>query len=156
MCRVALGQVERLDELIGVRLRAAKVYRKLASAYSGILVPQQNHEGSINTYWTWTAKINDKVVSWHDFKSLFVKAGGDPFYGAWALTYNEPFVKNMTLFGRDAFLTDNGRANWKNPDCPNAEMIQKRLCQFQTNIFSDAHLEKQANALEIALKSVYG
>ena len=152
---VALAQVERMDELLSPRIRIAQKYNEIASGYSDILQPQKNYEGSENTYWTWAAKLHEDI-SWSEFKDCLVKNGGDPFYGAWSLTYHEPFITELNCYGRENYLTDNGKRNWKVPQCPVADKIQPHLCQLQTNIFSNEHFEKQTTAFEKALNELNG
>ena len=77
--------------------------------------------------------------------------GGDPFYGAWALTYNEPFIVNLEMYGRDKFLTQFSMDNLFAPNCPVADDLQPFLCQFQTNYYNSSDLEKQCIALEKTL-----
>lgn len=152
---VALAQTERIENLIEPRLKAAAAYKEIADNYKSILTQQNIYEGSTHTYWTWACKLADGIV-WDDFKSLFVKNGGKSFYGAWALTYNEPFIRNKTLFGREKYLTSNGVKNWEEPNCPNADKIQPLLCQFQTNFFDQSALDQQCNALNLTLAEFYG
>ena len=152
---VAFAQVERMDELIKPRLEMAFAFNDIARNFPDIITPQKNYPGAENTYWTWVCKLN-KNIDWEFFKSLFVKNGGDPFYGAWSLTFNEPFVKELRCFGREDFLTSFGKENWKEPNCPSAEITQPRLCQFQTNILDPGHLDRQANALDNTLREING
>lgn len=143
---VALAQCERMDELIKVRIEVGEQFNKISKNYSSILIPQKNYLGATNTYWTWVCKLNENI-SWDKFREIYIENGGDPFYGAWALTYNEPFVKNLSFFNREKFLTSNSKNNLKNPVCPNANLIQQNLCQFQTNIYNKRDLDKQSEAL---------
>ena len=152
---VALGQVERMDDLITPRLRMAKAFNSIAAQFPSILTPQKNYSSAINTYWTWACKLNFGI-DWNIFKKLYVTNGGDPFYGAWSLTFDEPFVREMVCYGRDKYLTDFGKKNWKDPSCPVASDIQPRLCQFQTNISDEQHLERQAEALSRTLEELHG
>lgn len=152
---VAYAQVERMDDLLAPRVLMAEEYARVAAEYPNILSPQRNYFGSSNAYWTWVCKLNEQV-SWQEFRELFLTFGGDPFYGAWSLTYNEPFIKNFTCYGRDFFLTEYGKSNWITPSCPAADEIQSRLIQFQTNVYSEEHMSKQSNALRKTLRTLNG
>ena len=152
---VALAQVERMEELVEPRKLVGQYLNEIASGYKGLLVPQKNYDGAENSYWTWACKLAEGVP-WDEFKNLFIANGGDAFYGAWSLTYNEPFITNFACYGRERFLTANGRDNWLQPNCPNADRIQPRLCQFQTNAYMKEHIQRQANALERTLEQLNG
>lgn len=152
---VAYAQVQRMDELISWRVDMANAYNDVLSHFSGILKPQKNYPNSTNTYWTWVCELSERV-NWVDFKTSFRKNGGDAFYGAWSLTYKEPFITDFFCYGREKFLTENGIKNWQNPDCDVAEKIQPRLCQFQTNILNQEHLETQQTALYNTLREING
>lgn len=148
---VALGQVIKLNELISARINVAKKYEEVAEKFGAIIIPQKNYSNSLNTYWTWTFKLN-RNIPWDIFRSKFIQFNGKAFYGAWTLTYNEPFMKNLNLNGRQEFLTLNGLEKLRCPECPNAEDIQPRLCQLQTNFFDEISVTKQVNALYKTLK----
>ena len=148
---VALAQVERMDELVELRVKAAEAMNSVCSKFPGILTPQKNYEGATNSYWTWVCKLNSGI-DWNDFKRVFMSHGGDAYYGAWALTYDEPFIKNLVMFGREEFLTDYSKSNLLSPDCPVADSIQPQLCQFQTNFYDEDSLNRQCLALEKTLR----
>lgn len=152
---VALAQVERMDELISLRIRAATAMEKTSAKFPGVLTPQKNYIGATNSYWTWVCKLNPNIEL-AEFKDIFMNNGGDPFYGAWALTYNEPFIFNLDMYGRENFLTQYSKDNFLNPNCPVADALQPLLCQFQTNFYNEIDLEKQCFALEQTLDHFYG
>ena len=152
---VALAQVERMDELLSPRIQVAKRYTEISSCYTDIVQVQKNYKDAENTYWTWVCKLNPDI-DWSDFKDCFVKNGGDPFYGAWSLTYNEPFITELNCYGRENYLTNNGKRNWISPQCPVADSVQPYLCQLQTNIFSKEHFDRQTVAWEKTLGEING
>jgi perosamine synthetase len=135
-----LGQVERLDELVDVRLQSAEC---LEQAHQGCkwLIPQTVPEGYVHSYWTWACRLADDVpFSWHDFRRKYLELGGDGFYGAWALNYMEPAFRGKRF------------AEWQSQAyepgiCPVAEKLQPRLMQFKTNYFDPGRREKAADAL---------
>ena len=143
---VALAQTERMDELIEPRKVAGKRFSEISKSFPDILKEQENYDGATNSYWTWVALLNQDI-SWMDFKQCYLEFGGDP-YGAWVLTFDEPFITNRCFYKREQFLTKNSKSNLLNPNCETASRIQKQLCQFQTNCYSHDHLNKQCFALE--------
>ncbi len=143
---VALAQCERMDDLINIRIKVGEQFNEIAKNYSSIIKPQKNYLNATNTYWTWVCKLNEDIL-WEEFREIHGKFGGDPFYGAWALTFDEPFIKNLSFYNRDKFLTSNSKKNLANPMCPNAKSTQGQLCQFQTNIFNEQDFYKQSEAL---------
>ena len=152
---VALAQTERMDELIEPRKVAGQRFSEISKSFPDILKEQENYDGATNSYWTWVALLNQDI-SWMDFKQCYLEFGGDPFYGAWALTFDEPFITNRCFYKREQFLTKNSKSNLLNPNCETASRIQKQLCQFQTNCYSHDHLNKQCFALEKTLKTLNG
>lgn len=143
---VALAQTERMEELVEARVEVAKRFNSVATGFSSLIEPQKNYADATNSYWTWAFKLNE-FIDWNEFKLVHSNFGGDAFYGAWALTFDENFIVDLNLYNRDGFLTANSKRNWISPKCPNATSLQGRLCQFQTNIFDTDHLELQVEAL---------
>jgi perosamine synthetase len=147
---VALAQTKRMEELVAARVEVAKRFNSVAKGFSSIIEPQKNYTGATNSYWTWAFKLNE-FIDWNEFKLVHSNFGGDPFYGAWALTFDETFIIDRNLYNRERFLTAKYQKNWASPECPNASSLQGRLCQFQTNIFDINHLDLQAEALHKTL-----
>jgi perosamine synthetase len=134
---VALAQLERLDELVDARRRAAALFLEAMDACSW-LVPQRTPEGSVHSCWTMAARITpDAGISWHAFRDRFREFGGDGIYAAWQLTYLEP-----------AF-----RAEYKRGLCPVAESIQPFLLQFKTNYWETDKAARQAEILRNTIAS---
>ena len=130
---IALAQLERLDELVELRKESAKLFRDVM-AQSDFFIPQYVPEDCINSYYTLGALYygND----WADFHTKYIENGGDGFYGACALPYQEP-----ALFGYRYHI------------CPVAENLQSRMMQFKTN-YRDLKLAKvKAQALEKTIES---
>ena len=79
--------------------------------------------------------------SFSRFRDLFQKNGGDGYYAAWKLSYNEPAYKNI--------LQDK-KGVWQKYDenlCPNAEYLQKRMIQLKTNYWNIEEAKRQAEIL---------
>lgn len=144
---VALAQVERLYELVAMRIKTAKLY---AEAVDGCnwLTPQFVPEGYIHSYWTYVLKLETDIIdfSWHDFRKAFLEEGGERFYAAWILTYLEPVLNGMEF-------PDNGIKYVKGL-CPVAERTQPRLIQLKTNFEDMKHAKSQADALSRTIEKL--
>ena len=126
---VALAQVERQDRFIGLRKDAGSNYIESITG-SKLLIPQQTYKGNINTYYTFSAKFNSlhDGPTWTEFRSTFMKMGGDGIYAASKLLYQEPIFRDLKIgYG----------------ETPVAEKLQKQIMNFTTN---------QANASEIQIQ----
>lgn len=137
---VALAQMERLDELVAVRLNAAACY---AQAVAGCtwLTPQAVPSGYGHSYWTYVLKLEaEHELSWYQFRDRYLELGGDGIYAAWRLTYLEP------AFLGQSFAPD----QWQHLQpglCPVAESLQPQLLQFKTNYYDPARAEHAAEVL---------
>jgi len=151
---VALAQIENIDRLVGYRVSAGKYFESAVLGYEHILTPQLTPENSTNTYWTFAAALNINLVSWTEFRSMFLQHGGDPFYSAWKLTYLEPMFQEMQLLGREEFISKTNREKYKMGLCPVSEDLQPRLLQFKTNYWDKSSAKKQALILRKVLQLV--
>ncbi len=129
---VAFAQLEKLDMFVAWRRKCAAAF---AAAIDGIswLRPQAEPEGYRNSYWAYTVKIEDDRIPWLDFYNRFNANGGDGFYGAWKLSYQEPCLRELIPA--------------EHRQCPVAEATQPRLMQFKTNYGDDETIARQAEAL---------
>ena len=139
---VALAQVERSDELVEQKKTVAKLFHEVVKDCD-FLVPQAQPEGYENAYWTYAMmlKTEHPETDWQRFRALFLKNGGDSFYAAWKLTYNEPFFQQVIQ--KDPRVWQHYQKNL----CPNAEHVQPRLIQLKTNYWNLAEAEHQAEIL---------
>lgn len=137
---VALGQLERLQELVDMRIKVAKLYAEAVSGCSW-LVPQTVPKGYVHSYWTYVLKLeNNDEFSWYDFRKKYIEFGGDGVYAAWKLTYLEPAFRGVK-FGPD-------QTQELAPGlCPVAESVQPKLLQFKTNYMDLGVAEQKAEAL---------
>jgi len=137
---VALAQLERLDELVEIRTRAAKAYAQAAEGCSW-LIPQSVQDGFKHAYWTYVLKLSPDVpFSWYDFRQKYVELGGDGMYAAWQLTYLEPALRGVR------FSSDQSQ-DYGPGLCPVAESIQPYLLQLKTNYFTEDSILHQAEML---------
>jgi perosamine synthetase len=145
---VALAQLERAHELLEQRIASARLF---SAALDGVswLIPQQIRADMTHTYWTYAMHLADPSISWHQFRTAFLACGGDPFYGAWRLTYEEPLFADGCPARHPAY---EGVYQEYGPGlCPVAERLQPRLVQLKTNYWQSDHAEAQATALSEAI-----
>ena len=121
---IALAQLERADELVNMRKKAAEHFKN-AMAFCDYLVPQK---GEPNSFYTLGAVYNGPVP-WEEFRKMYIANGGDGIYSAWSIPYQEPAL---------SFLSGN---------CPVAESIQPKMMQFKTNYRDEELAIKKAEAL---------
>ncbi len=141
---VALGQVERLEELVALRQKSAAYFME-AVKDAPFLTPQKTGEEYENSYWAFVAKLTDDSIPWRTFRDKYMELGGDGIYAAWKLTYQEPMFREMTLLRREGLLNEG--VNYNDGICPIAEYLQPRLLQFKTNYFDMNEAEQQAEIL---------
>lgn len=138
----ALGQLERMKELVQKRIDVAHIFDEVIVEQS-VVKRQLEPEGYKNSYWAYCLALDtDKPdIDWYRFRDLFQKNGGDGYYAAWKLSYNEPAYKNI--------LQDK-KGVWQKYDenlCPNAEYLQKRMIQLKTNYWNIEEAKRQAEIL---------
>ena len=142
---VALAQLQRLDELVEMRIKIADLYDKAIDSCNW-LVPQYNPTNYKNTYWAYVVRLDrDRGISWHDFRDKYIELGGDGIYAAWTLLYNEPVFQKKNFFKYNQI--SNSR-NYVKGLCPNAEEIQPYLLQFKTSFTDISLAKKKANSLQ--------
>lgn len=149
---VALAQVERLDELCQVRVDAANATAEVMKQAKWF-TPQLTPADCTNAYWGYAGKINDDSIVWTDVYNKFVENGGPGFYAAWKLSYQEPFLQNLDLMGRENYMP--GYKDMKFPVtglCPNAEALQPRLMLMKTNYFDKDELARDLEALDKTIR----
>ena len=88
-----------------------------------------------------TLNTDDPESDWYRFRDLFQKNGGDGYYAAWKLTYQEDLFLNKIQF------MDGINQKYENGLCPNAEFLQKRLICMKTNYWNLDEAKNQAEIL---------
>jgi perosamine synthetase len=141
---VALGQVERAEELVCHRVEVAARFEAAVDGCSW-LAPQRTPPDYTNSYWTFALRLTHPDVSWHEFRRVFLEEGGDPFYGAWQLTYLEPLFADGCPVRHPAY--EGNYQAFERGLCPVAEEIQPQLIQLKTNYWSAREATAQADAL---------
>lgn len=140
---VALGQLERLQELVDVRIKSAKIFDE-ALRGSTVMTPQEEPADYVNSYWAYATVLNTDNPSkkWYEFRDAFQKNGGDGYYAAWKLTYAEPYFQS---------IVSKMPGVWQKYEpglCPNAEYLQPRMLQFKTDYWNVEEAMKQADILK--------
>lgn len=144
---VALAQLERLDDLVKMRIIAAKYLLQVIGDCKW-LKPQATPNNCEHSYWCLSVLLDQSIVSWTDFRKKYMELGGDGIYSAWMLSYLEPAFKTQNFLGREKILQQNGNYEYKFGICPNAEKIQPNLLQFKTNYWDEENAAKQADFLK--------
>lgn len=139
----ALGQLERAEDLVQRRIEVAQIFAE-AVKNQDTIKPQIEPDGYKNSYWTYCLVLNtnNPDIDWYRFRNLFQKNGGDGYYAAWKLSYNEPAYQN---------ILQSKEGVWQKYDencCPNAEYLQKRMIQLKTNYWNIEEAGKQAEILK--------
>ncbi|EZH72284.1 spore coat protein [Aquimarina atlantica] len=143
---VILGQLERIKELVNQRLEVAKLFDEAIEG-STLVTKQHTPKYCINSYWAYSMILNTDTpqTSWYEFRDLFQKNGGDGYYAAWKLTYEEPLFK-------DVIQNQEGiTQKYEEGLCPNAEFLQKRMIQLKTNYWDLDEAKEQAAILKKTL-----
>jgi len=132
---IALAQLERVDELIDLRIKSAELFIDMMKDCD-YLIPQFVPEGCVHTYYTLAVLYGNGPVSWEDFRKAYIENGGDGIYGCWSVPYEEPIMVKMKIKG----------------NCHIAEAIQPIIMQFKTN-YRDLNLsEEKAEALRKTIR----
>ena len=151
---VGLAQLERLNDYVAKRKAIANMY---AEAIEGCdyLIPQQTPEGYVNSYYTYAMAYEGQEalgVPWADFRRQYIELGGDGFYAAWQITYNEPVIRQMAFYGKGCPvhcpLYEGPRVEWGPGLCPVADRLQPKLMQLKTNYGDLDEAREKAAALK--------
>ena len=154
---VALGELERLEDLVAMRTTVADCLAEVVDQCDW-LTPQKTPAGYVNSYWTYAVRIMRDDVDWAAFRRKFVELGGDGFYGAYLPVYREPVFPKLSDAVKDhpqryphfaGLLPD-----YRQVRCPVWEEIQPRVIQLKTNYFDAGAAERQAEILARTIRSV--
>ncbi len=141
---LGLAQTERMEHFIELRVGIARLYLEALQGCD-YLIPQHTPEGWLNTYWTFAAKYEHKIVPWQEFRRKYVDFGGDGIYAAWALTYEETLIAEGNYRKHCPMVFD--ALEYPRGICPVAESVQPKLMQFVTNYGSLDEAKPMADAL---------
>ena len=152
---VALAQLENAAELVERRIACARLFSEAIDGCTW-LVPQKSGVETENVYWTWVVRLDHPRHDWQSVYDEFVSRGGHGFYGAWQLTYLEPAFRNLTLLGRERFISEENRRSYRRGACPVAESLQPCLAQFKTDYWRLEEAEEQARILRDTVGALSG
>jgi len=146
---VALGQLERADELVQRRIDVAQLFLEIIQGCEW-LRPQVTPLGCTNSYWTLAVRMVHPKVSWREFRAKFRELGGDGIYAAWKLAYLEPmFAKGCPV----QWPQYKGvYQQFERGLCPTAELLQYQLLQFKTNYWDWTRALRQGDILAQTIK----
>ena len=149
---IALAQLERINDLIEMRVKSAEIFMEVMSECD-YLIPQKVPAGYTHSYYTLGVFYEGEKkigVSWKDFRQEYLNNGGDGIYGAWSTPYLEPMIVERKYVKRCPWVYKNLR--YERGICPVAESLQPDLMQFKTN-YRDLKLAKtKASALKKTIK----
>jgi len=150
---IALAQLERIEELVSLRVKSAKLFTDVMKECD-YLIPQFEPDGYTNTYYTLGVVYEgaERIgVSWEDFRKTYMKNGGDGIYGAWSVPYLEPMIAQRQFAKRCPWVYEN--VKYEKGLCPAAEAVQPKIMQFKTNYRDVKLAEVKA---DILLKTIKG
>ena len=140
LAAIALAQFEIADERVKLRRDIAKLYTEIFND-TGFEI-QKVPDGYVSSYFTYAVESPfDKINRWKDFHQHHISNGGDGFYAAMILTYEEPIMKKLGYYEKCKGT------------CPIAEKIQPKMMQFKTNYRTIEDAAKQVNILKSSLDS---
>ena len=126
-----LGQLKKINYLLKQRILIGRGYENIAKKYSWVVF-QKTPKNYFHSYWTFAFYLKTKKISWFEFRKQFIKFGGEKFYSAWKLSYQEPALKKV----------------YQNVRCKNAEFLQTKLILLKTNFTNQNKIKKQINILD--------
>lgn len=143
----ALGQVERLSELVEARVRSARAFDEVLKE-TDLLKRQDEPQGYKNSYWAYSCvlKTSSPQTDWYRFRDLFQKNGGDGYYAAWKLSYFEPYFQEQVQ------KMPGIRQRYEPGLCPRAEFLQPRMLQFKTDYWNAEEALRQAEILRKTIR----
>jgi perosamine synthetase len=147
---MALGEFERLDELVAMRRSVANVFNQVVGECDW-LVTQNTPEQCEHSWWTYGMRITRDDLDWSDLRSRFVELGGDGYYGAYQPLHREPVFPKLSDAVREnpeRYPQWAGRLpDYRAVHCPIWESIQPRIILLKTNYCELAQAEQQAEIL---------
>ena len=139
LAAIALAQFEIADQRVKLRRDIARLYTEIFSNTNFKM--QKIPEGYVSSYFTYAVESPfENINEWSDFHKYHINNGGDDFYAAMILTYEEPIMKKLGYYQKCKGT------------CPVAEKIQPRMMQFKTNYRTideaKKHIEKLKHSLD--------
>ena len=140
LAAIALAQFEIADERVKLRRDIAKLYTEIFTNTNFKM--QKIPEGYVSSYFTYAVESPfEKINEWSNFHKHHINNGGDDFYAAMILSYEEPIMKKLGYYEKCKGT------------CPVAEEIQPKMMQFKTNYRTIEDSKKQISILKSSLDS---
>jgi len=149
---IALAQLERLNELVELRIKSAEIFIDVMKECE-YLIPQKTPKSFTNSYWALGVKYEGEKqinISWENFRKAYIEMGGDGFYSAWSIPYLEPVILDRNFLKINPSVYKN--IFYKKGICPIAEQVQNKMMVFKTNYRSLEIAEKNAEVLKELIK----
>ena len=138
LAAIALAQFEIADQRVKLRRDIARLYTEIFSNTNFKM--QKIPEGYVSSYFTYAVESPfEKITEWGDFHKYHINNGGDDFYAAMILTYEEPIMRKLGYYEKCKGT------------CPVAEKIQPRMMQFKTNYRTIDEAKKHIEKLKYSL-----
>lgn len=143
---IALAQLERKEEILERRRMYAWV---LYNVFDGRkkFICQQYHPN--HSFWTFAVRFLGGKDAWRELHRKFVEAGGDGFWSAWRLQYQEPVMRGGVFVDRCLGVYSPFTGVF---GCPVAEKIQPQIIQFKLNYRDKRLFLRQVKILERVLR----
>ena len=138
LAAIALAQFEIADQRVKLRRDIARLYTEIFSTTNFKM--QKIPEGYVSSYFTYAVESPfENINEWSDFHKYHINNGGDDFYAAMILTYEEPIMRKLGYYEKCKGT------------CPVAEKIQPRMMQFKTNYRTLDEAKKHIEKLKYSL-----
>tara|TARA_B100000575_G_C22962920_1_gene556218 strand:- start:147 stop:914 length:768 start_codon:yes stop_codon:yes gene_type:complete len=129
-----IAQLKKTNYFLKKRVYIGNEYKKIARKYSWVIF-QKTPKHYFHSYWTFAFYFKTSKIDWFEFRKKFIQFGGERFYSAWKLSYQEPALKNK----------------YSKTLCKNAEILQKKLILLKTNFIDKKRIRDQINIFDKTL-----
>jgi perosamine synthetase len=126
-----IAQIKKANYFLKKRISIGKGYEKIAKKYHWVVF-QKIPKDYYHSYWAFAFYFKTKKINWFEFRKKFIQYGGESFYAAWKLSYQEPALKSR----------------YSKVVCENAEILQKKLILLKTNFIDEKKIKSQIIILD--------
>ena len=126
-----IAQIKKANYFLKKRISIGKGYEKIAKKYHWVVF-QKIPKDYYHSYWAFAFYFKTKKINWFEFRKKFIQYGGESFYAAWKLSYQEPALKSR----------------YSKVVCENAEILQKKLILLKTNFSDEKKIKSQIIILD--------
>jgi perosamine synthetase len=156
-CAVALAELERLDELVAMRVASAEAFLEVI-AECDWLTPQKTPADRVNTYWNLAVHIDRDDIDWKQMHRTFIELGGDGYYGSYQPAHLEPVFATLNRAVDECperYPQWAGRLpRYEKGLCPVWERLQPRIIMLKTNYWDLDAARRQADILAETIRRV--